>query len=47
MKMMGLPNWLHWSAWFFKYLVYMNFFAIALTIAFKVHTSHDDEFGVN
>ncbi|VEN47637.1 unnamed protein product [Callosobruchus maculatus] len=31
MKIMGLPNWLHWTSWFIKYFIYM-FIAISLML---------------
>lgn len=36
MKMMGLPNWLHWSAWFTKSFVFLLISTIFITIFFKV-----------
>ncbi len=39
MKLMGLSNWLHWSAWFFKYLVFMLIAVVIMTILFGVKVS--------
>ena len=36
MKLMGLSNWLHWSAWFSKYFVFMLIAAVIMTILFIV-----------
>ena len=36
MKMMGLPNWLHWMAWFVKSLVFILFTIILITFMLKV-----------
>lgn len=36
MKMMGLPNWLHWSAWFAKSFVFLLLSIIIMTIIYKV-----------
>ena len=34
--MMGLSNWLHWSAWFFKYLLYLLITMVIATVFFTV-----------
>ena len=50
MKMMGLRNWLHWTAWFFKYLVFLLITVILMTILFFIRTNggstiqHSDPF---
>lgn len=36
MKMMGLPNWLHWTAWFVKSLAFILLTIILITILLKV-----------
>ncbi|EDO48951.1 predicted protein [Nematostella vectensis] len=36
MKMMGLSNWIHWSAWFIKCLLFLGFTIIIITIFVKV-----------
>lgn len=33
---MGLPNWLHWMAWFVKSLVFILFTIILITFMLKV-----------
>ncbi|ODN05472.1 ATP-binding cassette sub-family A member 3, partial [Orchesella cincta] len=36
MKMMGLPNWLHYSAWFTKSFIFLLISTILMTIFYKV-----------
>ncbi|RZC40616.1 ABC2 membrane 3 domain containing protein, partial [Asbolus verrucosus] len=36
MKIMGLPNWLHWTAWFIKTLLFLLISIIFMIILFKV-----------
>jgi uncharacterized membrane protein YhdT len=36
MKMMGLPNWLHWTAWFVKSLVFILITIMLITFMLKV-----------
>lgn len=36
MKMMGLPNWLHWSAWFIKSLAFILITIVLIVILLKV-----------
>ena len=36
MKMMGLPNWLHWTAWFVKSLAFILITIILITALLKV-----------
>ena len=36
MKIMGLPNWLHWSAWFIKSFVYMAIIMVIMSALLKV-----------
>jgi len=38
MKMMGVSGYLHWSAWFIKYLVFMLITIVIMTIMFCVDT---------
>ncbi len=38
MKMMGLPNWLHWTAWFVKSLAFILITIILITALLKVNT---------
>lgn len=40
MKIMGLPNWLHWSAWFTKSVMFLLISIILLTILYKVRKIH-------
>lgn len=37
MKIMGLPNWLHWSAWFVKTFSFVLVSVILIVILLKVH----------
>ncbi|CAH4032670.1 unnamed protein product [Pieris brassicae] len=37
MKIMGLPTWLHWIAWFFKQFVYMFIISGLLVVLLKVN----------
>lgn len=36
MKIMGLPNWLHWSSWFTKFLIQMVIVVSFMMVIFKV-----------
>jgi len=36
MKMMGLPNYLHWLAWFIKAFTFLLIFIIIMTVLIKV-----------
>ena len=36
MKMMGLSGWLHWSAWFLKYFIFLIITVALATVFFKV-----------
>ncbi|XP_069124776.1 phospholipid-transporting ATPase ABCA3-like [Argopecten irradians] len=38
MKMMGLSNWLHWSAWFTKYFLFLLITVSIMTVFFCVKT---------
>jgi len=38
MKMMGLSNWLHWSAWYIKYFFFLLITVVIMTIFFCVDT---------
>ncbi|XP_022253456.1 ATP-binding cassette sub-family A member 3-like [Limulus polyphemus] len=40
MKMMGLRTWLHWSAWYFKYLIFLLISVTIITILVTVKVSH-------
>ncbi|CAH3187086.1 unnamed protein product [Porites evermanni] len=37
MKMMGLPNWVHWSAWFTKNLLFLLISVVIFVIVLKVN----------
>ncbi|XP_037937487.1 ATP-binding cassette sub-family A member 3-like [Teleopsis dalmanni] len=41
MKIMGLDNWLHWTAWFVKAFVFLLISIIIMTIFFKIQWSND------
>ncbi|XP_038064273.1 ATP-binding cassette sub-family A member 3-like [Patiria miniata] len=36
MKMMGLANWIHWSAWFIKYFIYLLITISLMTLMFCI-----------
>jgi ATP-binding cassette subfamily A (ABC1) protein 3 len=36
MKIMGLPNWLHWTAWFFKTFMFVMISVILIVVLMKV-----------
>ncbi|XP_018575545.1 ATP-binding cassette sub-family A member 3-like isoform X2 [Anoplophora glabripennis] len=36
MKIMGLPNWLHWTAWFMKSFIFLFISAVLIVILLKV-----------
>jgi hypothetical protein len=38
MKMMGLSNWLHWTAWFIKYFLFLLISVAIETIFFVINT---------
>ena len=38
MKLMGLSNWLHWSAWFVKYLLFLAVIVAIETVLFVLNT---------
>lgn len=37
MKIMGLPNWLHWTAWFVKSFIILFILTILVVITLKVN----------
>lgn len=37
MKIMGLPNWLHWTAWFCKCFVYLFFSTFVMVLLLKIN----------
>ncbi|XP_032594289.1 phospholipid-transporting ATPase ABCA3 isoform X2 [Drosophila grimshawi] len=41
MKIMGMDNWLHWSAWFVKSFIMLTISAILIAILMKIRWSHD------
>lgn len=42
MKIMGLPNWLHWTAWFIKSFVLLFFSAMLVVVLFKIRMPNPD-----
>ncbi|CAG7822619.1 unnamed protein product, partial [Allacma fusca] len=36
MKIMGLPNWLHWTAWFLKALTFLTITMVLIVILVKI-----------
>jgi len=34
--MMGLPNWLHWTAWFIKYMIFLCISCIFMAIFYAI-----------
>lgn len=36
MKIMGLPNWLHWTAWFIKQFIFLLISSILIVILLKI-----------
>lgn len=34
--MMGLHNWLHWTAWFLRYLLQLTFSVLVMTVLFSI-----------
>ncbi|XP_071813575.1 phospholipid-transporting ATPase ABCA3-like isoform X2 [Apostichopus japonicus] len=36
MKMMGLHNWLHWTAWFFRYWLQLTLSVLVMTVLFSI-----------
>lgn len=45
MKMMGLNNWLHWSAWFVKYFLFMLITVGVMTIFLCIDTERGPVIG--
>jgi len=41
MKMMGLSSWLHWLAWFVKYLIFMLISVAIETLFFVIHAGEN------
>ncbi|XP_057661740.1 phospholipid-transporting ATPase ABCA3-like [Diorhabda carinulata] len=46
MKIMGLPNWLHWLAWFIKCFVFLLISVVLMVILLKVRWYQNTEFTV-
>ena len=42
MKMMGLANWIHWSAWFTKNLLFLVISIIIVTAMLKVQLTNEN-----
>ena len=36
MKIMGLSNWLHWTAWYLKYALFLFISVAVITLLYKV-----------
>nr|XP_021189988.2 phospholipid-transporting ATPase ABCA3 [Helicoverpa armigera]XP_049699930.1 phospholipid-transporting ATPase ABCA3 [Helicoverpa armigera]XP_049699931.1 phospholipid-transporting ATPase ABCA3 [Helicoverpa armigera]WRX06183.1 ABCA2 [Helicoverpa armigera] len=43
MKIMGLPTWLHWTAWFVKQFIYLSITAVLLVVLLKVNWFTNDD----
>ncbi|XP_063533945.1 phospholipid-transporting ATPase ABCA3-like [Cydia strobilella] len=43
MKIMGLPTWLHWTAWFFKQFIFLLIIAILVVILVKINWFTNEE----
>lgn len=39
MKIMGLTNWLHWTAWFVKTFIFLFISCVIITVLFKISFS--------
>lgn len=39
MKIMGLPNWLHWTGWFVKSMTFLTISMSVVTVLFKVSSA--------
>ncbi|KAK9702272.1 hypothetical protein QE152_g30095 [Popillia japonica] len=46
MKIMGLPNWLHWTAWFIKFFIMLLISIMLMSILLKVRWFPDSDFSV-
>ncbi|KAJ8964470.1 hypothetical protein NQ317_016593 [Molorchus minor] len=46
MKIMGLPNWLHWTAWFVKSFIFLFISAIFIVVLLKVRWYSNTDFTV-
>jgi hypothetical protein len=46
MKIMGLPNWLHWTAWFMKTFMFMMISVILIVILTTVQWYPDNDVAV-
>ncbi|PSN43689.1 hypothetical protein C0J52_19461 [Blattella germanica] len=46
MKIMGLPNWLHWTAWFLKSLIFLMITVILIVILLKIPWYPDTDLAV-
>ena len=41
MKLMGMKGWLHWSAWYFKFSVFMLISVVIMTLFFQLKVGGD------
>ncbi|XP_050311852.1 phospholipid-transporting ATPase ABCA3 isoform X2 [Anthonomus grandis grandis] len=46
MKIMGLPNWLHWLAWFLKSFILLMISVVLMVVLLKVKWYHDSDYAV-
>jgi ATP-binding cassette subfamily A (ABC1) protein 3 len=46
MKIMGLPNWLHWTAWFLKTFVFLLISIVLIIVLLKVSWYPNTEYSV-
>ena len=40
MKMMGLSNGLHWTAWFVKWLMFLTISGVGITVMLKINIGY-------
>lgn len=46
MKIMGLPNWMHWTAWFLKSFIFLLMSMLLLTFLLKVPWYSDTAYSI-
>ena len=46
MKIMGLPNWLHWTAWFVKSFVFLLISVVLIVMVLKIPWNPDTDYSV-
>lgn len=42
MKIMGLPNWLHWTAWFIKSFIILFISSLLIVLVYKIKLPNPD-----